>query len=116
MEELILNETTLIGNKGLLPVLEVVRLNRQMKAMSVIGNGIKNTGVEWLVHMALEHPSLSSIDLSDNRITNAAGTVLNYLAQRNPHITDINISNTRIDEQLKNHIELRLKANREGAR
>eukprot|EP00996_Jenningsia_fusiforme_P000719 NODE_1650_length_1457_cov_91.597301_g1491_i0.p1 GENE.NODE_1650_length_1457_cov_91.597301_g1491_i0~~NODE_1650_length_1457_cov_91.597301_g1491_i0.p1 ORF type:complete len:440 (-),score=84.91 NODE_1650_length_1457_cov_91.597301_g1491_i0:138-1307(-) len=113
MEELILNETTLIGNKGLLPVLEVVRLNTRMKALSVIGNGIKNTGVEWLVHMALDHPSLASIDLSDNRITNAAGTVLNYLAQRNVRIIDINIANTRIDEQLKHHIELRLKTNRE---
>jgi hypothetical protein len=113
MEELILNETTLIGNKGLLPVLEVVRLNTHMKSLSVIGNGIKNTGVEWLVHTALDHPSLTSIDLSDNRVTNAAGTVLNYLAQRNPRVVDINISNTRIDEQLKQHIDLRLKANRE---
>jgi hypothetical protein len=113
MEDLILNETTLIGNRGLLPVLEVVRLNTKMKCLSVIGNGIKNTGVEWLVHMALDHPGLASIDLSDNRITNAAGTVLNYLAQRNPRIIDLNISNTRIDEQLKHHIELRLKANRE---
>eukprot|EP00993_Chasmostoma_nieuportense_P000011 NODE_100_length_3202_cov_34.411057_g93_i0.p1 GENE.NODE_100_length_3202_cov_34.411057_g93_i0~~NODE_100_length_3202_cov_34.411057_g93_i0.p1 ORF type:complete len:1039 (-),score=176.57 NODE_100_length_3202_cov_34.411057_g93_i0:84-2918(-) len=113
MEELILNETTLIGNKGLLPVLEVVRLNTGMKALSVIGNGIKNTGVEWLVHTALDHPSLTAIDLSDNRITNAAGTVLNYLAQRNPRITEVNITNTRIDEQLKQHIELRLKTNRE---
>jgi len=113
MEDLILNETTLIGNKGLLPVLEVVRLNTRMKSMSVIGNGIKNTGVEWLVHMALEHPSLTAIDLSDNRITNAAGTVLNYLAQRNPRIIDINLHSTRIDDQLKDHIDTRLKSNRE---
>eukprot|EP01012_Entosiphon_sulcatum_P034833 TRINITY_DN4423_c0_g1_i6.p1 TRINITY_DN4423_c0_g1~~TRINITY_DN4423_c0_g1_i6.p1 ORF type:complete len:546 (-),score=121.55 TRINITY_DN4423_c0_g1_i6:201-1838(-) len=115
MTELILNETTLIGNKGLLPVLEVVRLNPNLRALSVAGNGIKNTGVEWLVHMALEHPGLSSLDLSDNRITNAAGTVLNYLAQRNPRIVDINMRNTRIDDQLKTHIELRLKANRDAA-
>jgi Ran GTPase-activating protein (RanGAP) involved in mRNA processing and transport len=97
-----------------LPVLEVVRLNTRMKALSVIGNGIKNTGVEWLVHMALDHPVLQAIDLSDNRITNAAGTVLNYLAQRNPRIVDLNISNTRIDDQLKHHIELRIKSNRDG--
>jgi len=115
MEELTLNETTLIGNKGLLPVLEVVRLNSSMKSLSVIGNGIKNTGVEWLVHMALDHPSLTSIDLGDNRVTNAAGTVLNYLAQRNPRIVEINITNTRIDQQLKEHIESRLAANRNAS-
>eukprot|EP00667_Euglena_gracilis_P006798 EG_transcript_6860 len=116
MEDLILNETTLIGNRGLLPVLELVRLNPRLRCLSVTGNGIKNTGVEWLVHMALDHPGLASVDLSDNRITNAAGTVLNYLAQRNPRIVDINIQNTRIDDQLKHHIEMRLKGNREQPR
>ena len=64
-----------IGDKGLLPLLEVVRLCASCTRLSLPDNGIKNSGVECLVHMVLEHPALRELDLSNNRLTLGAGKV-----------------------------------------
>ena len=74
-------------------------------------NGIKNSGVEWLVHAVLDHASLACIDLSENRITSASGTLLVYLAHRNPRIVEVDISQTKIDDLIRQRLQARLKAN-----
>ena len=64
-----------IGDKGLLPLLEVVRLCSQCTSLILPENGVKNSGVECIVHVALEHPSLRDLNLANNRITLGAGKV-----------------------------------------
>eukprot|EP00995_Heteronema_vittatum_P008752 NODE_399_length_1408_cov_353.530537_g295_i0.p1 GENE.NODE_399_length_1408_cov_353.530537_g295_i0~~NODE_399_length_1408_cov_353.530537_g295_i0.p1 ORF type:complete len:234 (+),score=60.80 NODE_399_length_1408_cov_353.530537_g295_i0:171-872(+) len=110
MRELTLSEN-LVGDRGILPVLELVRLNPQLHTLWLPDNGLRNTAVECLVHMALEHPSLTDIDLSNNRITLGAGKVLQELARKNNRLVRINLSGTRIDEQLQARIQQRLDQN-----
>eukprot|EP01006_Ploeotia_vitrea_P024028 TRINITY_DN56742_c0_g1_i1.p1 TRINITY_DN56742_c0_g1~~TRINITY_DN56742_c0_g1_i1.p1 ORF type:complete len:239 (+),score=16.22 TRINITY_DN56742_c0_g1_i1:38-754(+) len=103
-----------IGDRGILPLLEVARLNPQLKRMSLHNNGIKNSGVECLVHMCLEHQGLSSLDLSHNRISLGSGKVLQELAKKNKNMVNIVVNDTRIDEQLQQRIEARVKQNRDA--
>eukprot|EP00659_Diplonema_papillatum_P000431 gene431-627_t len=63
----------LIGDNGLLPLLEVCRLCAGCNSLVLPDNGIKNTGTECIVHMAIDHPSIQEIDLENNRITLGAG-------------------------------------------
>eukprot|EP01060_Flectonema_neradi_P001325 TRINITY_DN10780_c0_g1_i2.p1 TRINITY_DN10780_c0_g1~~TRINITY_DN10780_c0_g1_i2.p1 ORF type:complete len:229 (+),score=35.06 TRINITY_DN10780_c0_g1_i2:24-710(+) len=100
-----------IGDKGLLALLEVVKLCTACSKLLLPDNGIRNAGVECIVHTTLEHPSLSVIDLSNNRITLGAGKVLQELASKNQTIKEINVSGTRIDPQLQDRIQARVKGN-----
>eukprot|EP01063_Lacrimia_lanifica_P021273 TRINITY_DN28562_c0_g1_i1.p1 TRINITY_DN28562_c0_g1~~TRINITY_DN28562_c0_g1_i1.p1 ORF type:complete len:237 (+),score=97.10 TRINITY_DN28562_c0_g1_i1:50-760(+) len=100
-----------VGDKGLLALLEVIRVCTSCTALLLPDNGIKNAGVECLVHMALEHPSLKHIDLSKNRITLGAGKVLQELCAKNPNIHKCAVSGTRIDPQLQERIQQRINHN-----
>eukprot|EP01062_Namystynia_karyoxenos_P003642 TRINITY_DN11304_c0_g1_i1.p1 TRINITY_DN11304_c0_g1~~TRINITY_DN11304_c0_g1_i1.p1 ORF type:complete len:242 (+),score=75.25 TRINITY_DN11304_c0_g1_i1:150-875(+) len=100
-----------VGDRGVLPLLEVVRCCRGLRALHLPDNGIKNAGVECIVHMALEHPALEELDLSRNRITLGAGKVLHELARKNPRIRKIDVGGTRIDDQLHARIQAAVKAN-----
>eukprot|EP01065_Artemidia_motanka_P014986 TRINITY_DN18849_c0_g1_i1.p1 TRINITY_DN18849_c0_g1~~TRINITY_DN18849_c0_g1_i1.p1 ORF type:complete len:262 (+),score=117.17 TRINITY_DN18849_c0_g1_i1:55-786(+) len=100
-----------VGDRGVLPLLEVVRACRHLRVLLLPDNGIKNPGVECIVHMALEHPALEDLDLSGNRITLGAGKVLHELARRNPRVCRVDVAATRIDDQLQARIQAAVKAN-----
>jgi len=100
-----------VGDRGILPVLEVVRACKRVRTLILPDNGIKNPGVECIVHLALEHSALEELDLSSNRITLGAGKVLHELARKNPRIQRIEVAGTRIDDQLQARIQAAVKAN-----
>jgi|UniRef100_A0A7S4LNC6 Ran GTPase-activating protein (RanGAP) involved in mRNA processing and transport len=102
-----------VGNNGILPLVEVLRLSTKLQELSLPNNGIKNAGVEWICDMALSHPSLTCLDLSRNRITLGGGKVLHELVLKNSKIVSVDLSCTKIDSKLLERIMQRAAANAE---
>eukprot|EP01012_Entosiphon_sulcatum_P053886 TRINITY_DN7423_c0_g1_i1.p1 TRINITY_DN7423_c0_g1~~TRINITY_DN7423_c0_g1_i1.p1 ORF type:complete len:821 (-),score=117.82 TRINITY_DN7423_c0_g1_i1:22-2484(-) len=116
LEELTMGEDVLIGNRGLLPLLEVVRANEQLTHLGLGSTGIRNEGIEWFVHAALEHPAITAIDLSGNPFTERGGALLNYLAMKRPGLRYLNLSRTGVPEPLRRAIAARIAANQQRLR
>ena len=105
-----------VGDRGLLPVLEVVRLSPNLKQLSFPENGLRNSAVEWLVHCLMDEScqcarTVESVDVSKNRITLGAAKLLTDLARKRPNILRINVDDTRIDDTMKKRLTEALRAN-----
>lgn len=101
-----------IGNKGLLPVIEVARLCPQLLELNLAGNGIATEGIEWLVEMAVTHPTLHNIDLSRNpHVTLAAARMLEYLVGQNGRMCTLSLADTNITEGYKKRVQAVVHAN-----
>eukprot|EP01012_Entosiphon_sulcatum_P030297 TRINITY_DN3729_c0_g1_i6.p1 TRINITY_DN3729_c0_g1~~TRINITY_DN3729_c0_g1_i6.p1 ORF type:complete len:6116 (-),score=439.75 TRINITY_DN3729_c0_g1_i6:64-18258(-) len=100
LTELTILPTILLGSRGLLPVLEVLRANTQIQSFSISGSALRNTSVAWVVEAVAAHPSLTSIDLSDNHLTAYGADLLTELVHRNPRIRHIDVSNCGLDAEL----------------
>eukprot|EP00996_Jenningsia_fusiforme_P003185 NODE_3992_length_880_cov_45.061372_g3680_i0.p1 GENE.NODE_3992_length_880_cov_45.061372_g3680_i0~~NODE_3992_length_880_cov_45.061372_g3680_i0.p1 ORF type:complete len:258 (+),score=54.61 NODE_3992_length_880_cov_45.061372_g3680_i0:88-774(+) len=98
-----------VGDRGLLPLLEVIRLNRSLHTLRLRDNGLRNSGVECLVDMALGHPGLRNLDLGSNHITLGGAKVLLELVRTNHRIQTLLLGGTRIDEQFRQAIANLLK-------
>lgn len=86
-----------VGDRGLIPVLSVIQRSPHLRKLSLCENGLRNNAVKLLCNVAAKHPSLVSIDLSDNYISEGAGTAIEGLLSENPRITEIGFRNTKID-------------------
>ena len=94
-----------IGDRGLLPVLEVCRANPLLRDLGLPGNGICNAGVQCLVDMCLAHPSLRALDLRKNRrITLPSAALLQRLVQQNRNICAVHLADTRISHGYQQRI------------
>lgn len=82
-----------VGEKGILPLLEVARLCENLRKLNFSGNGLRNSAVEWIVEYVLATPKLcpkiSHIDLSDNRISIGAGKILLLMAIQRPSVIEV---------------------------
>jgi len=94
-----------VGDKGLVPVLEVVQRSPQLRKLNFSENGLRNNSIKLMCAVLLKHPGVTSIDVSDNYISEGAGRALEQLLKENPRITDLSFVNTKIDVDLR----LRLK-------
>eukprot|EP00668_Euglena_longa_P003595 GGOE01004208.1.p1 GENE.GGOE01004208.1~~GGOE01004208.1.p1 ORF type:complete len:1481 (-),score=452.78 GGOE01004208.1:481-4887(-) len=83
-----------LGDTGLLPVLEVVKACPALHTLVLRGCGIQDSAEE-IVEVALHHPCLTSIDLTDNPIAFDGVQSLIHLASHNPRISSI-----QLDEEL----------------
>ena len=104
----------MLGVRGVLPVLEVLRVNPSLKTVSLAGMGLRNNSIEWLVHMALEHPQIMSVDVSNNPISTAGGSVLNFFVSRCPRVLHLGIDNTRLPSSLISDIGKQVMHNRQA--
>lgn len=104
-----------IGERGILPLLEVVRLCPRLQSIVLPDCGLKNNGVEWLAHCLLALPPerrcLTTIDLAGNRLTLGAGKVLVELAKRLPTLSFVNVAGTRIDPAVTERLRSQTTAN-----
>lgn len=110
-----------LGERGILPLLEVVRLclaakNSALSSLAFPDCGLKNPAVEWLVEAVLAAPTdrslpLRSIDLSGNRISLGAGKVLLDLVSARTQLVDVNVNETCVDPPLRLRLRLQLEAN-----
>lgn len=103
-----------VGDRGVRPVLELVKRIQSCTTLLLRQNGIRNPGVKEIVEMAKNHPSLTSIDLSHNAISLGGGNSLLELVRTNKRITSINLDKTRIEVDLKMRIQKFCDKNKES--
>jgi hypothetical protein len=86
-----------IGDRGLLPVLEVCRANTSLQSLVLPNNGLKASGVEAIVDMCATHPSIQTLDLRGNKhVSILSAKTLQYLVTHNLNICGLHLDGTRI--------------------
>ena len=100
-----------IGDKGVVPLLQVVQRSTTLKKLVLVENGLRNNAVKQVCAVAAKHPSLTSIDFSDNYISEGAGQAILELVQENHKITYVGVHNTKIGAELRVSIKNRVNAN-----
>jgi hypothetical protein len=89
-----------VGERGILPLLEVARLCENLRKLNFSGNGLRNSSVEWIVEYVLATPKLcpkiSHIDLSDNRISMGAGKILLLMAIQRPSVVEVIVGPSKV--------------------
>jgi hypothetical protein len=86
-----------VGDRGLIPVLAVIQRSPHLRKLVLCENGLRNNAVKLLCNVCVKHPSIVSVDLSDNFISEGAGNAIEQLLAENPRITDVGFRNTKID-------------------
>eukprot|EP00906_Rhabdomonas_costata_P006735 RCo009774 len=113
IEELDLSNN-LIGSKGTLALLGVLSACRRLARLSLRGNSLDYKAVTELAQVLKLHPSLTKLDLSNNRVGTAGKALLDMLRQ-NSRVLELVLENTYIDSYMMKKINERLAANRVAA-
>eukprot|EP00759_Apiculatamorpha_spiralis_P000960 PhF_6_TR10380/c0_g1_i3/m.16181 len=109
-----------VGPKGLEPVIETARINVHLKTLNLSYNWLDRDCISKVVTMAVRHPSLTSLDISNNPLHASSSQPLLYLARSNLNIISINVAGTelngtflsKLDEILAGNVEKRNAAKR----
>lgn len=64
-----------IGERGLLPVLEVARVHPSLTHFIIPAVGAERSAAEWVAEAFMRHPSVRYIDVSGNHISIGGGKV-----------------------------------------
>ena len=105
-----------LGNRGLLAILDTLQHCPDCKSINLKGQKIYNTDLspssvkgntmlDRLMEVAASHPSLRSINLSENPLSNLAGRKLLELASKKENIIEIGVAETYIDGDLCKQIK-----------
>eukprot|EP00744_Colponema_vietnamica_P017058 GILI01023948.1.p1 GENE.GILI01023948.1~~GILI01023948.1.p1 ORF type:complete len:228 (-),score=24.43 GILI01023948.1:153-836(-) len=106
-----------LGDRGIVPVVEALLLNDQLRTLDISGNGIRDAGIIAVCHRLQKHPSLTVLDLSGNEITVEGGGVkaIYDLIQRNSSIYSVVMNNSRVPEEHRQRIVAHLERNSRNA-
>ena len=88
-----------VGNRGILPVLDLIAACPHVTTFIVAANGLRNAGVESMCRSFAKHPSIRYIDLSNNVISAGAATALVALLSANSRIRRIVLHSTKVDAE-----------------
>ncbi|CCW61914.1 unnamed protein product [Phytomonas sp. EM1] len=105
-----------LGNRGILALLDVVKVLPKIRFLNLSDQKLYNTDlnqssvkgnatIDAIIDVCKTHPTLTSINLSSNPIGNYAGRKLLALAQVNKNVSRIEITNTQIDFELRQRIK-----------
>eukprot|EP00760_Papus_ankaliazontas_P034943 PhM_4_TR7558/c0_g1_i2/m.3775 len=94
-----------VGDRGLIPVIAVVQSSPQLRRINFAENGLRNNAVKVMCAAIARHPTITSVDVSDNYISEGAGRALECLLKENPRIVELQFANTKLDVDVR----LRLK-------
>ncbi|ORC89540.1 putative calpain-like cysteine peptidase [Trypanosoma theileri] len=97
-----------LGDRGILPLLEVIIQAKSLHTLNLRDNGIGNDGVRALCRALRHHPSLRVLELSGNPFTYLAARQLVHLCEDSDTITFIGMENTLMTEPLRVSILHRL--------
>eukprot|EP01006_Ploeotia_vitrea_P016221 TRINITY_DN46775_c0_g1_i1.p1 TRINITY_DN46775_c0_g1~~TRINITY_DN46775_c0_g1_i1.p1 ORF type:complete len:653 (+),score=78.06 TRINITY_DN46775_c0_g1_i1:302-2260(+) len=104
-----------LGVQGIRPVSELIRMNSQLRHIVLSNVGLTDNDVPWLVHALMEHPKVSSIDLSNNPLSTAGASEILSLVTDNPAITTLyNSGWSDVDPALLEMLNSQVHRNAEG--
>eukprot|EP01012_Entosiphon_sulcatum_P057538 TRINITY_DN81325_c0_g1_i1.p1 TRINITY_DN81325_c0_g1~~TRINITY_DN81325_c0_g1_i1.p1 ORF type:complete len:827 (+),score=129.57 TRINITY_DN81325_c0_g1_i1:138-2483(+) len=103
-----------IGIKGLQPLLELLKINRNLQVLNLKDNNLENNEVRALVNvlMASEDDTLRSLDLSNNHISLAGGSALIELLTNKRSVTEVRLNGTLIQPKILEKIQQCVDENR----
>eukprot|EP01006_Ploeotia_vitrea_P017332 TRINITY_DN48430_c0_g1_i1.p1 TRINITY_DN48430_c0_g1~~TRINITY_DN48430_c0_g1_i1.p1 ORF type:complete len:370 (-),score=9.14 TRINITY_DN48430_c0_g1_i1:130-1239(-) len=101
----------MVGPKGLLPVLELVRINPRLRRLIVKDNYLDNNAIHQIVVALRGHPSVTFLDVSSNPISWTAGMSLLELVTQNPKVRGIDMTDTHIKPSIIDTILKRIDQN-----
>jgi hypothetical protein len=105
-----------MGKKGLAPLLEVCQANAGLLEVVLSGSGLCNSCVELIVSYLGGHPSLSHLDLSENRhITMLSAGLLKQLVLSNRNLRVVCLHNTGITLPYQRYLTRTMEAIRREA-
>ena len=115
-------------DRGMLPVLELLRHLPQLETLVLASNDLTNDGVEWLAHaLALTVtgteqqqddqllqccPVLAEIDMSNNKIGIGGTRLLSDLSRRKSSLTAVKLDGVKIDASERRRLDRFLAANK----
>ena len=102
----------IVGSKGLLPVLEVLKLAPSLTSLSVSNNRLCSPAAVDIATHLTGHPNLSSLDVSDNHLP-LGGEPLLALVKGTPALTEVKLDGTQVRPLFTRLIELQLKKNKD---
>ncbi|CUG90856.1 Hypothetical protein, putative [Bodo saltans] len=101
------------GVRGCLALVPVIQCSRNLRRVDLKGCGVTDEFVAHLVEALQEHPTIRTIDLSDNAfITVHSGKGLVKMAELNPNIVACDVSNTHVGVNVAKVVSARCEANR----
>eukprot|EP00755_Sulcionema_specki_P024297 Sspe_Gene.14824::Locus_5140_Transcript_1_1_Confidence_1.000_Length_1354::g.14824::m.14824 len=101
------------GEAGVYPVLEAVRASLRMAVLRLSGIGLTNRTMLLVCQLALQHPSLHTVDISHNKFVSAeAGEGLLKVARKNPRLVRVVTDGTSIPHDLNLRLQKLLEQNR----
>eukprot|EP00698_Gefionella_okellyi_P004691 TRINITY_DN14288_c0_g1_i1.p1 TRINITY_DN14288_c0_g1~~TRINITY_DN14288_c0_g1_i1.p1 ORF type:complete len:157 (+),score=21.66 TRINITY_DN14288_c0_g1_i1:41-511(+) len=104
----------LLGDKGVVALVEALKLNPHFTRLNLSDNGIRNAGITALVNILKTHPRLTSLDISNNQISHTGADALLLLIKSNPNLTLVNYSHNRINAATRLKLKIALDENRAG--
>ena len=105
-----------VGPKGLLPVLEIVKVCSSLTYFSLKDNQLTNQSTCDVCDVLAIHPGIVNLDISNNPVTLSPGKALLELAQKNPRMRKIILDDTNIRPMLVRSITSQCAQNQENAR
>lgn len=104
----------IVGVRGLIPVLEVVKAAPNLRTLNLTAQNINNDAIQPLCNVLASHPALTSVDLSGNPITLPAAKHVLTAVRSNPRIKALALKDTLIPPLAIQWIENALAVNNGG--
>eukprot|EP01059_Diplonema_ambulator_P012223 TRINITY_DN22455_c0_g1_i2.p1 TRINITY_DN22455_c0_g1~~TRINITY_DN22455_c0_g1_i2.p1 ORF type:complete len:519 (+),score=170.21 TRINITY_DN22455_c0_g1_i2:143-1699(+) len=104
----------MVGLKGLVPVLDVVKDCRKITTFSVADNQLTSPAAKEVGAKLMGHPTLTALDISKNHLP-LGGEAMLELAKANQVLRKIDITDTHIRPLFTKLIEYQLKKNEKGS-
>ncbi|GET90805.1 calpain-like cysteine peptidase, putative [Leishmania tarentolae] len=101
-----------LGRKGVIPLLDVIESAAQLRSLDLRDQQLGNDTVEVICARLRRHPSLLTLNLSNNPITLAISSALLELASQNTVLQNIYLENTLVRPSMVTAIEVQLGKNR----
>ena len=90
-----------VGDNGVKPLLEVVKMLPNLQTLSLRENGLTNSSMHLLVGALLLHPCITSLDLGGNEeISQLGAAELYYLVCSNQQIVEVKLDGTSVSSAL----------------
>eukprot|EP01012_Entosiphon_sulcatum_P064292 TRINITY_DN93077_c0_g1_i1.p1 TRINITY_DN93077_c0_g1~~TRINITY_DN93077_c0_g1_i1.p1 ORF type:complete len:358 (-),score=55.67 TRINITY_DN93077_c0_g1_i1:83-1156(-) len=101
----------MLGSKGLLPVLDVLRLCNNLKKLTVRDNYLDNGAIHKLAEALKTHPAVTFLDVGCNPVSWTAGMSLLDLVTCNPQIRTVLMDDTHIKPSIIETIQKKAQQN-----
>ncbi|KAJ9467877.1 Calpain-type cysteine protease ADL1 [Diplonema papillatum] len=104
-----------VGPKGLLPVLEIVKVSPCLHHLDLRDNQLTNQCVSNVADVLQAHKGIVSLDLSSNPITISAGKAILELVRVNTQIKEVGLDGTAVRDMQLRAVEAQLRKNHAAA-